>query len=134
MPQPFGTASLTRLAADVQKVKFRRGSKARRGDSLFPTFGFGRFRRREILDSDPVPLAQALPSRLDSFQNAGFILEPIVEPLVCGGETHQDPSRATTPRDYDLLLLGNTKVFCPVVFHFGERNLHHVHRAFPTIR
>jgi len=71
-----------------------------------------------IFDSYPLPLAQALPSRGDSPQETGIVLEAIIEPVLFGFKSDQHSGRFPMSHDDDLLLFCKTEEFRQLIFDF----------------
>lgn len=100
-----GHAALTVDASVWRLVKWpwragRRQPRFRRGKSV-----------GNVFDSPASYFAQALPDGIDVLKKPRVMFQFVIEPIVFGAESNQDSGRLAMPRDDDLLLFANHRIY-----------------------
>ncbi len=80
----------------------------------------------DVLEPNAAVCSKTLSCTLDTLEEPGIALKPIVEPVVFRGEADENASWLTMTGDYNVLPFGLSKKPRQIILDFREGNLFHV--------
>jgi hypothetical protein len=79
----------------------------------------------DIFQPDAAPGAQVVARCGDAFQEDRVMFQPVIDPVIFRFETDQDTGRLAVPRDDNLFVFGQMKIFGKLIFDFRQCYLFH---------